>query len=103
MPIDPNFAKMPVVSKHLEHDVRGVQEPPAKLGIHGTSVAVDWDVCIADGVCLDVCPVNVFEWADTPGHPQSEKKSDPSREKDCIFCRACEVQCPPQAIKITET
>ncbi|MGA2310635.1 MAG: 4Fe-4S binding protein [Candidatus Bathyarchaeia archaeon] len=23
-------------------------------------------------------------------------------EKDCIFCRACEVQCPVQAIKITE-
>ena len=35
---------------------------PTKLGIHGTTVAVDWDGCIADGACMDVCPVDLFEW-----------------------------------------
>ena len=35
---------------------------PTKLGIHGTKVAVDWEACIADGACMDVCPVSLFEW-----------------------------------------
>src|SRR5438552_18375234 len=26
------------------------------LGIHGTNVAVDFDLCIADGACLSACP-----------------------------------------------
>jgi len=103
MPIDPNFQKnKKVVGKHSEHDVWGPVEPPKKLGIHGTNVAVDWDICEGEGTCLDVCPVSVFEWAETPGHPVSEKKSDPAREADCIYCMACEAQCPTQAIKITQ-
>jgi hypothetical protein len=32
----------------------------------------------------------VYEWLDTPGHPGSEKKTFMAREKDCIFCMACE-------------
>lgn len=103
MPIDPDFQKKrKCVGKHLGHDVWGPVEPPQKLGIHGTNVAVDWDLCEGEGTCLDVCPVNVFDWAETPGHPASEKKSDPAREQDCIYCMACEVQCPTQAIKITQ-
>jgi len=102
LPIDPNFQKSrQVVGEHNDHNVWGPLEPPNKLGIHGTNVAVDWDVCTGDGVCIEVCPVNVFDWADAPGHPVSEKKSDPTREKDCIQCLACETQCPSQAIKIT--
>ena len=103
MPIDPDFQKKrTVVGKHSGHDVWGPVEPPKKLGIHGTKVAVDWDICEGEGTCLDVCPVNVFDWAETPGHPVSEKKSDPAREADCIYCMACEAQCPTQAIKITQ-
>jgi len=99
--IDPEYkSKMQVVDKHHTHDVWGPIEPPNKLGVHGSTVAVDFDVCIADGVCIDVCPVSVFEWFETPGHPASNKKADPVRESDCIFCMACEVQCPVQAIKI---
>jgi len=102
LPIDQDFQKnRKVASKHNDHDVWGPVEPPEKLGIHGTIVAVDWDICTGDGVCMDICPVTVFDWADTPGHPASEKKSDPAREKDCIQCLACEAQCPAQAIKIT--
>ena len=89
MPIDQDFeSKRQVVEQHQGHDVRGPVEPPTKLGIHGTTVAVDWDSCDGDGVCIDVCPVNVFEFVDTPGHPTSEKKSDPARESECIFCMA---------------
>jgi len=101
LPIDPDFQKKrKVVGDCKGHSVWGPVEPPEKLGIHGTIVAIDWDLCEGEGTCLEVCPVNVFDWADTPGHPTSEKKSDPTREKDCIQCLACEVQCPTQAIKI---
>ena len=101
MPIDPDFQKnRQVVGEHNGHKVWGPVEPPTKLGIHGSIVAVDFDECNGDNICVDVCPVDVFEMIDTPGHPKSEKKSDPIRESECIFCMACEVQCPEGAIKV---
>jgi len=72
------------------------------MGVWGEFVSVDYDICIADGGCIDACPVNVYEWFDTPGNPASEKKPLMAREPDCIFCLACEGVCPPQAIKIFE-
>ena len=80
--------------------VWGPLDPPGQLGIWGNEVCVDFDICIADGACIEACPVNVYEWLDTPGHPASEKKPFMIREKDCIFCMACENVCPPQAVKI---
>ncbi|MEM0286988.1 MAG: ferredoxin family protein [Nitrososphaerota archaeon] len=130
-PIDPAFLQkedeFPVTGEHYGHKVRaegkvrmdGDGKPyPTALGIHGTSVAVDWEACAADGVCMDVCPVNVFEWFLNPGQAGTGKdkvlqpgtdeynkyrcdKSDPIREQDCIFCMACETSCPTGAIKIT--
>jgi NAD-dependent dihydropyrimidine dehydrogenase PreA subunit len=70
------------------------------MGVWGEFVSVDFDICVADGACIDACPVNVYEWFDTPGNPASEKKPLMAREPDCIFCLACEGVCPPQAIKI---
>lgn len=103
MGIDSEFMNTrEVVDKHFEHDVWGPVEGAEKLGIHGTHVAVDFDLCIADGACIPVCPVEVFEWVDTPGHSASDKKADPTREDDCIDCMACEAVCPVEAIKITE-
>jgi len=80
--------------------VWGPIDPPGQLGIWGTQVTVDYDICIADGACIEACPVNVYEWLDTPGHPSSDKKTFMAREKDCIFCMACENVCPPQCVKI---
>jgi NAD-dependent dihydropyrimidine dehydrogenase PreA subunit len=71
-----------------------------RLGVWGEYVSVDFDICVADGACIDACPVNVYEWFETPGHVASEKKPLMAREPDCIFCLACEGVCPPQAIKI---
>ena len=130
-PIDPDFLKkpdlFPITSEHNGHEVRaegkerldGDGKPyPTKLGIHGKIAAVDFEACIADGVCMDVCPTNVFDWILQPGtsgtgndkYPlEGEElkkyqtdKSEPAREADCIFCMACEVQCPTQAIKINQ-
>jgi NAD-dependent dihydropyrimidine dehydrogenase PreA subunit len=80
--------------------VWGPYDAPGQLGIWGDSVCIDFDICVADGACIEACPVNVYEWLDTPGHPASEKKAFMIREKDCIFCIACENVCPPQAVKI---
>lgn len=101
MPIDPDFkSKMKKVGTHSGHDIWGPIDPPKKLGIHGSKVSVDWDSCNGDRICEEVCPVNVFDIVDTPGHPTSEVKSDPTRELDCIDCLACEINCPTKAIKI---
>jgi len=72
------------------------------MGVWGESVSVDMDICIADGACIDACPVDVFEFRDFPGNPASTKKPLQIREPDCIFCLACEGVCPPVAIKIYE-
>jgi len=73
-----------------------------KLGIWGSVVAVDFDICVADGACIDACPVDVFEWIDTPEHPASDKKAIMTREPDCIVCKACEEVCPVDAVLITD-
>jgi NAD-dependent dihydropyrimidine dehydrogenase PreA subunit len=100
-PIDPDFkSKRQVVGTFQGIKVWGPIDPPGQLGIWGTQVTVDYDICIADGACIEACPVNVYEWLDTPEHPGSEKKTFMAREKDCIFCMACENVCPPQCVKI---
>ena len=100
-PIDPDFkSKRSVVGTFQGIKVWGDVDPPGRLGIWGTEVTVDYDICVADGACIEACPVNVYEWLDTPGHPASEKKPFMIREKDCIFCMACENVCPPQCVKI---
>jgi NAD-dependent dihydropyrimidine dehydrogenase PreA subunit len=100
-PIDPKFQeKRQVVGTYQGIKVWGPIDPPGQLGIWGQEVCNDFDICVADGACIEACPVNVFEWLDTPGHPASDKKAFMIREKDCIFCMACENVCPPQAIKI---
>ena len=70
------------------------------MGGWGEFVSVDMDICIADGACIEACPVDVFEFRDFPDNPASTKKPLQIREPDCIFCMACEGVCPPTAIKI---
>ena len=105
------------------YDARGEEQVP--LGVSGTMVAVDWDSCVADGACIEACPVQVFQWyrteKDIPakdvvgqtfeGTGSSVKderkdmtdKADPIREHDCIWCMACVSVCPPQAIKVDQS
>ena len=100
-PIDAKFKeKRQLAGTYSGIKVWGPLDAPGQLGIWGDSVCVDFDICVADGACIEACPVNVYEWLQTPGHPASEKKAFMIREKDCIFCIACENVCPPQAVKI---
>jgi NAD-dependent dihydropyrimidine dehydrogenase PreA subunit len=151
MPIDPDFPRNnQVIGKHMHSDgehyhfvwgpgklqeaaeneevksaysTRG--EEIAPLGVHGTMVAVDWDSCVADGACIEACPVQVFQWyrteqdvpatevvnatsAGTGSTVKEERKdytdkADPIREHDCIWCMACVSVCPPQAVKVDQS
>ena len=101
MSIDSDFQKnRKKIGKEEGVAIWGPVSPPEKLGIRGTYVAVDWDICTGCGVCLKVCPRQLFGWVETSGHPTSEKKAFPARESDCVECFKCETKCPTQAIRI---
>jgi len=51
------FADKDVIAAY---QARGEEQVP--LGVSGTFVAVDWDSCVADGACIEACPVQVFQW-----------------------------------------
>ncbi|MBC7131243.1 ferredoxin family protein [Candidatus Bathyarchaeota archaeon] len=64
-------------------------------------VKVDWNKCNGDGVCVEVCPVDVFELQKLHDYPDTDK-SVPVRENECILCMACTAACPTQAITVEE-
>ena len=101
MPIDPYFKKnRQKAGKEKGITNWGPVDPPKKLGVYGTYVAVDWDICTGCGKCIEVCPKQVFEWKKTPGHPTSERKPLPAKELDCVECYKCEYECPVEAIRV---
>lgn len=101
MPIDPDFKKKRKnVGKEKGIAIWGPVDPPEKLGIRGTYVAIDWDICTGCGLCLRICPKQLFEWVETSDHPTSEKKAFPARELGCVQCQKCDTKCPVQAIRI---
>ena len=53
------------------YEARGEKQVP--LGVSGTMVAVDWDSCVADGACIEACPVQVFQWYRTEKDVPADK------------------------------
>ena len=96
LPIDPNFLanRFPTTYDWL----KVWKNESSTLGIYGTEVAVDFDLCIGDGACIEVCPVNVFDWHGAA----PDRKAIPRRERDCIYCFGCEAVCPKFAIRVTK-
>ncbi|MGI0013457.1 MAG: 4Fe-4S dicluster domain-containing protein [Nitrososphaera sp.] len=94
--IDPNFQtnRTAFIS---DGELKVWKDSPHCLGICGTEVAVDFDLCVGDGACIEVCPVNVFDWQGSG----SNRNALPVRERDCIFCFGCEAVCPKFAIRIS--
>jgi len=56
------------------------------------TITVDKKKCDGDGVCVDTCPMNVYELV--------KGQADPVRADDCIMCMACVNACPNQAITV---
>lgn len=55
---------------------------------------IDKSKCTNCGTCIEICPVDVFK--------KGEKHAEVAKPKECIGCRACEAQCPSDAIKIED-
>jgi 2-oxoglutarate ferredoxin oxidoreductase subunit delta len=55
---------------------------------------IDEKKCTNCGTCIEVCPMGVFE--------KGEKTAKVAKPDECIGCRACEVQCPEEAIKVED-
>jgi NAD-dependent dihydropyrimidine dehydrogenase PreA subunit len=96
LPIDPSFQANRVPTTYDKLTVW--KNDSSTLGIYGTDVAVDFDLCIGDGACIEVCPVNVFDWREAG----VDRKAIPARECDCIYCFGCEAVCPKFAIRVTK-
>lgn len=112
-------------NEEVKHAYEAHGEELVPLGVSGTMVAIDWDSCVADGACIEACPVQVYQWyrtehdvpakeainhqfAGTGSSVKEERKdytdkADPIREHDCIWCMACVSVCPPQAVKVDQS
>jgi 2-oxoglutarate ferredoxin oxidoreductase subunit delta len=58
-----------------------------------SQVAVDLDLCKACGICIALCPENVFD-RDAQAYPVI------ARPDDCTSCLLCELHCPDFAIEV---
>jgi 2-oxoglutarate ferredoxin oxidoreductase subunit delta len=56
-------------------------------------VALDHDLCKACGICIALCPEDVFD-RDPSGHPVI------ARPGDCTSCLLCELHCPDFALEV---
>jgi 2-oxoglutarate ferredoxin oxidoreductase subunit delta len=57
------------------------------------SVTVDLELCKACGICVNLCPEQVFD-RDENGYAVV------ARQGDCTGCRICEWHCPDFAIEV---
>jgi 2-oxoglutarate ferredoxin oxidoreductase subunit delta len=64
-------------------------------------VIIDQKKCKSDGLCVDLCPVSVFQIKVISTQPK-KTRTVIANEAACVLCRICEVNCPNQAIKIMQ-
>lgn len=57
-------------------------------------IVIDFEKCSGCGTCIDACPVLVYELDE---ETEKTKIVNPS---ECLDCKACEIQCESEAIRI---
>lgn len=57
-------------------------------------IVYDYNACTGCEECVYVCPRGVW------GIDKEKRKAELVYPKKCIECAACELQCPPRAIRI---
>ncbi|PLX47950.1 MAG: hypothetical protein C0613_12395 [Desulfobulbaceae bacterium] len=72
--------------RKLELDRQGIK-------LFSQTIYEKW--CKSCGICVALCPKNVYE-KDERGGPEI------ARPDDCIGCRVCELHCPDFAMSISE-
>jgi len=55
---------------------------------------INYKKCKTCQTCIDVCPMEVFA--------KEGDKVIVKKPKECIGCKACEVQCPEKAIEVKD-
>jgi NAD-dependent dihydropyrimidine dehydrogenase PreA subunit len=55
---------------------------------------IDHSKCDKCNNCIEMCPVQIFK--------DGGDKICTEKPEECLGCRACEVQCPKEAIKIED-
>jgi 2-oxoglutarate ferredoxin oxidoreductase subunit delta len=62
-------------------------------------IIIDPERCKGDGLCVDLCPVHVFQFRIVSTEPE-RKQTIVANADSCICCKICEVNCPSQAIRV---
>ncbi|MHA1297828.1 MAG: 4Fe-4S dicluster domain-containing protein [Candidatus Helarchaeota archaeon] len=57
-------------------------------------IEINFNSCTGCGTCVDTCPVGVYQIDETIG------KTKIIAIKECLDCKACEVQCPEECIEV---
>jgi len=71
----------------------------AYLG-NGASLAIDGELCLGCGDCLEVCPHEVIELEARPAGGRRTPVAVVARRGDCMECGACATNCPAGAIAV---
>jgi len=64
-----------------------------------TTVTIEDKGCRGCSLCVDECPVTVFE---AKPRPEGGQSAQVARSEDCVGCFACYHLCPSQCIKISD-
>lgn len=57
-------------------------------------IEIDLNICNGCKMCMRACFVDVIHWND------EEEKPIVAYPEDCVWCLACEVACPVDAIEV---